>query len=168
MESREKFAHVNRKVQYYCDPYLEDVAPDEVAVCRECRSVYARGVWKLEAQAAHDLADAKQVTDTLCPACKKIRDRMPGGIVTLSGDFLKQHENEIVSLITNENKSAMEVNPLQRIMDIEMRDTSLVIWTTNEKLAQRIGRAVHKAYSGEVEYKWSKGTKLARVNWQRD
>lgn len=168
MESREKFAHVNRKVQYYCDPYLQDLPPEEVAVCRECRSVYGKGVWKLQSQAANDLAKAERVNETTCPACRKIHDRLPGGIVTLSGGFLQQHEQEIVNLINNENKSAMEVNPLERIMDIEMRESELVIWTTNEKLAQRIGRAVRKAYSGEVEYKWSKGTKLARVNWHRD
>jgi NMD protein affecting ribosome stability and mRNA decay len=168
MESREKFSHVNRKVESYCDPYLMDIPPDEVAICRECRSVYAAGVWKLESQAKKDVENAKRVTDTLCPACKKTRDRMPGGVVTLSGEFLKEHEQEIVSLINHENESAMEVNPIERIIDTERRDSEIVVLTTNEKLAQRIGRAVHKAYSGEVEYKWSKGTKLARVNWHRD
>lgn len=168
MESREKFAHVNRKIQEYCDPYLLEMPPDEVAICRECRSVYASGIWKLEDQAANDLKKAKRVTETLCPACKKTRDRMPGGIVSLSGAFLNEHEEEIVNLINHENRSAMEVNPIERIMDTERRDDVMVIWTTNEKLAQRIGRAVHKAYGGEVEYKWSKGTKLARVNWNRE
>ena len=168
MGSREKFTHVNRKVEYYCDPYLMDMPPDEVAICRECHAVYANGLWKLEEQAKKDLDNAKKTTDTLCPACKKTRDRMPGGIVTLSGGFLDQHEDEIVGLINHENEGAMSINPLERIMDTERRDSEITILTTNEKLAQRIGRAVHKAYGGEVEYKWSKGTKLARVNWHRD
>lgn len=164
----EKFSHVNRKIQYYADPYLADAPPNEVAMCRECRSVYANGRWELETQAARDLANAKHITETLCPACRKIRDRMPGGVVTLSGDFLKKHEDEIVNLVNHENRSAMEINPLARIMDVQRRDSEITVLTTNEKLAQRIGRSVFKAYSGEVEYKWSKGTKLARVNWHRD
>ncbi|MBI3599609.1 MAG: hypothetical protein HY097_03080 [Nitrospinae bacterium] len=41
------------------------------------------------------------------------------------------------------------------------------IQTTNEKLAQKIGKAVYKAYSGELEYKWSEQTKFVRVNWSR-
>lgn len=166
--NREKVPKINRKVQYYGDPYLLDTLPDDVSVCRECHSVYAHGRWELESQASQDLASAKQVHETLCPACKKIRDHMPGGVVTLNGGFLIEHEDEIVNLINHENRSAMEINPLERIMDIEKRDSEITVLTTNEKLAQRIGRSVFKAYDGTVEYKWSKGTKLARVNWHRD
>ena len=166
--SKEKFAHVNRKNQYYGDPYLNGESPAEVTICRECRSVYANGRWELESQAGRDLALAKHVSETLCPACRKIRDRMPGGVVTLGGSFVRDHEEEIINLVNHENLSAMAINPLERIMDIEKRDSEITVLTTNEKLAQRIGRSVHKAYSGEVEYKWSKGTKLARVNWHRD
>lgn len=165
---REQTPHISRKQQSYDDPYLIDVPPDEVSICKECRSVYANGRWELESQAANDLAKAKQVHETICPACKKIRDRMPGGVVTLSGGFLKEHEEEILNLINHENREAMEINPLERIIDIEQRDSEITVQTTNEKLAQRIGRAVFKAYDGVVEYKWSKGTKLARVNWHRD
>jgi NMD protein affecting ribosome stability and mRNA decay len=166
--TKEKVPHIHRKDQYYTDPYLTDAPPDEVSICKECRSVYANGRWELESQANRDLENAKHVSETLCPACRKIRDRMPGGVVTLSGSFLKNHEDEIVNLVNHENQSAMEINPLERIMDIQKRDSEITVLTTNEKLAQRIGRSVFKAYSGEVEYKWSKGTKLARVNWHRD
>ncbi|MHB1000203.1 MAG: BCAM0308 family protein [Armatimonadota bacterium] len=157
-----------RKVESYNDPYIPVLKPQEVAVCRECHSVYAGQRWELESQAAHDLANAKCIVDTICPACQKIRDRQPGGIVTLSGSFLQQHEDEIVSMVQNENQNAMMINPLERIMDIDRSDGSMIIQTTNEKLAQKLGRAMHKSYSGEVEYKWSKGTKLVRVNWHRD
>lgn len=159
---------VRTKVESYYDPYLQNLKPEEVARCRECHSVYAGKRWELESQAEEDLARAARVVETLCPACQKIRDRLPGGIVTLSGGFVNQHKEEIVSMIRNENDEAMRINPLERIMDIEESDGSLVVSTTNEKLAQRIGRAAHKAWSGDVEYKWSKGTKLARVNWHRD
>ena len=160
--------NLRRKVESYDDPYLLEMQPQEVAVCRECKAVYAGQRWELEGQAAQDLANAKCIINTLCPACKKIRDRQPSGIVTLSGSFIQQHEEEIVNLINHENKSAMSINPLERIIDIDRSDSQLVIQTTNEKLAQRIGRAVYKSYSGNVEYKWSKGNKLVRVNWHRD
>jgi len=168
MSSREKPVRIRNNIHSYGDPYLPAMKPDEVALCRECRAVYAGQRWQLESQAARDLAQAKQVVDTLCPACRKIRDRVPSGVVTLSGAFVQHHEQEIVSLLNHENQEAMEVNPLERIMDIERSDTGLLILTTNEKLAQKLGRAVHKAYSGELEYQWSEDTKLARVNWHRD
>lgn len=168
VNSKEKQMLIRRKVEFYRDPYLEDLKPGGVAVCQECRSVYYGHRWALESQGAREIEKAKHVVETLCPACRKIRDRMPGGIVTLSGGFLRQHEQEIVNLLNHENREAMETNPLERIMSMEWRDESLVIETTNEKLAQKLGRAVHKAYSGRVEYKWSDDTKLVRVNWRRD
>ena len=37
----------------------------------------------------------------------------------------------------------------------------------NVTLAQRLGRALHRAYDGSVEYKWSEDNKLVRVIWTR-
>lgn len=168
MNSREEPVHIRRNIQSNGDPYLEDLKPDEVAICRQCRSVYAGHRWEMESQAHNDLQKAKKIFETLCPACEKIRDRMPGGVVTLTGSFLHQHEMEIVNLINHENKEAMEINPLERIIDTERSDSGIIVLTTNEKLAQKLGRAIHKAYSGEVEYHFSEDNKLARVNWRRD
>jgi NMD protein affecting ribosome stability and mRNA decay len=157
-----------RKVESYEDPYLLEMNVDEVAVCKECHSVYIHKRWELESQASDDLAKAKHIVEILCPACQKIRDRQPGGIVTLQGRFVQEHQEEIVNLLHSENDRAMRINPLERVMDIEKSDSTIVVLTTNEKMAQRIGQTIHKSYSGEVEYKWSKGTKLVRVNWHRD
>ena len=44
----------------------------------------------------------------------------------------------------------------------------LVITTTTEHLAQRLGHALEKAFGGEVRYDFSHENKLARVYWQRD
>jgi hypothetical protein len=42
------------------------------------------------------------------------------------------------------------------------------VTTTTEKLAQRIGREVKKAYGGTLEYTWSHDVKFARVGWERE
>ncbi|MGC8863915.1 MAG: BCAM0308 family protein, partial [Armatimonadota bacterium] len=78
------------------------------------------------------------------------------------------HKDEILNLIRNEAEKAMGINPLERVMSLEANDGEIEITTTNEKLAQRIGKALHKAYDGTIEYKWSADTKLARVIWHRD
>ena len=168
MNSEQRLVHIRRNIENNGDPYLQEMKPDEVAICRECHSVYTHQRWELENQAANALASAKHIVETLCPACQKIRDRMPGGILTLKGRFLQQHEQEIINLVHRENRKAMLINPLERIMDIEREESNIRVLTTNEKLAQKLGRAIHKAYSGDVEYKWSDDTKLARVNWHRD
>jgi hypothetical protein len=53
-------------------------------------------------------------------------------------------------------------------MAIREGDGSVEILTTDEKLAQRVGREVRKAYQGTVTYKWSEDANLVRVNWSRD
>jgi len=45
---------------------------------------------------------------------------------------------------------------------------ALVLSTTTEHLAQRLGPALEKAYDGQLEYDFSHENKLARVTWQRD
>ncbi len=167
-KEKDKVVPIRNHVANYGDPYLLQMKPEEAAMCRECKAVFVCGRWQLHEQATDDLKKANKVIETLCPACQKTRDRQPGGIVTLTGGFIKEHETEIINLIDHENREAMGINPLERIMDIERSDSGLTIYTTNEKLAQKIGRSIHKAYAGEVEYKWSEDTKLVRVNWHRE
>ena len=93
---------------------------------------------------------------------------VPGGVLKLTGDFVWEHKEEILNLIRNESGKVLATNPLERIVSLESSDGGIEITTTNEKLAQRIGKALHKAYSGTVEYQWSGDSKLARVLWHRE
>ncbi|RMF96201.1 MAG: hypothetical protein D6734_04160 [Candidatus Schekmanbacteria bacterium] len=102
-----------------------------------------------------------------CPACKKKKDNFPQGVVTLKGDFFNEHKDEIMRLVANEEKKAIGFNPLERIIEIKSDGNEALITTTTEKLAQRIGRAVKKAYSGTVKYNWSLETKMVHVCWER-
>jgi hypothetical protein len=87
--------------------------------------------------------------------------------VTLTGPFLAEHRDEILRLIANEEKRAREKNPLERIMSLSQGQEQLVLTTTDEKLAQRIGRELHKACGGTVTYNWSHNNKFVRVRWER-
>jgi hypothetical protein len=89
-------------------------------------------------------------------------------VVTLHGKFLQTHRDEILSIVRNEERRARETNPLERIMGIRDENESVEILTTDEKLAQRIGREIRKAYHGTVSYRWSEDANLLRVNWSRD
>jgi NMD protein affecting ribosome stability and mRNA decay len=161
--------NIRRNIENYGDPYIQTQGPAKVTVCSECKSVHHDQRWYLEEQAKETLKEKRDVlTYSVCPACAKIRDKMPGGIVKLLGGFLGAHREEILNLIHNESDKAKQSNPLERVMDIETVPTGMDVLTTNERLAQRIGKALHKAYSGDVSYSWSQDTKLARVTWQRD
>lgn len=157
---------IRRNVEDFDDPYIPDESIQDHTVCKRCGDTFINGRW-----VAHDQVPKKLPKEThsgLCPACQKERDKVPSGVLTLGGNFLWAHKDEIMSLIGNETKKAQDSNSLERIMGIEENHKhELVITTNNEKLVQRIGKALNKAYSGHIEYQWSGDNKTARVNWFR-
>lgn len=157
---------IRRNVEDYDDPYISEECLAENTICTKCGSIYAAGRWYLKDQAP--VRSVTTVHHVVCPACQKQSQRAPGGIITLAGAFIDAHRDEILNLIRNESSKAQTTNPLERIIDMQYSEGELMITTTNEKLAQRIGRAVHKAYSGTVEYQFGADTKQARVNWRRE
>jgi hypothetical protein len=69
-------------------------------------------------------------------------------------------------LITNVETRAVSVNPLDRVMKIARRKQELEVQTTNDRLAQRIGRALVRAYKGKASYNWAHRDMMVRVTWQ--
>ncbi len=147
------------------DPYLLKMEPEEMAMCTDCSAVYQHKRWRLPTE--EELEKKESYAKVVCPACQKIRDKFAGGYVTLRGEFLKDHKEEILNLIRNKEERARYTNPLERIIEINESGDTIEITTTTDKFAQRIGRVLHKAFSGKVEYKWSDDVKIARVTWTR-
>ncbi|MBI5057343.1 MAG: ATPase [Nitrospirae bacterium] len=168
MNTRKLFSFAQRKSMDTCsDPYLLQGVSYEAAVCKRCHAIYQNKRWCFNDELFEKMNEWKSLNKVLCPACQKIKDKFPGGIVTLKGEFLREHKNEILNLIRNEEHKAMGFNPLERIMAMNDIKEGMELTTTNEKLAQRIGKSVQKAYQGRVGYKWSQDTKLLRVEWER-
>lgn len=132
----------------------------EPTVCPQCSAVFQQARWQwLQAPAnAHPHH---------CPACQRTLDNYPAGFLTLEGDFLKTHHDEILHLVQNfENREKSE-HPLQRIMATEEQDNSLLITTTDIHLARGIGEAIHSAYQGDLDLHYNQDENLLRVHWTR-
>lgn len=145
-------------------------APSEPLVCESCGSVYFKRRW-----IAYDDVprNGKQINwpsakTTTCPACKQTRANTRGGYVHLNGAFLEEHRDEIENLLSNEAERASHDNPMGRIISWERGAQKLIVTTTTEHLAKRLGQALSKAFDGEVNYDFSHENKLARVHWRRD
>jgi len=137
-----------------------------VEVCEGCQAVHRNKRWYVGPEVLKAGIVAVKV---VCPACLKIRDNFPGGIVTLSGDYVLPNKMALLKLVKNEEDRARGINPLERVMSVkENGHGGVIINTTNEKLAQRLGRAIKKAFHGEVAYNWSHDNKLVRVDWVKD
>ncbi len=168
MKSRNpQIIHKRKSMDTTADPYLSGVGLNGAAVCMKCRSVYQNKRWSIDEELYERKMANKYINNVTCPACKKVKDNYPGGILNLKGDFYYEHEGEIMNLIKNEEQRARVSNPLERIMKIVKTKQGIEITTTNEKLAQRIGKSLNRAYQGNIAYHWSDSNKLLRAVWMR-
>ncbi len=149
------------------DPYMP-AAGQEASVCTSCRAVYQEKRWFFDEKLYKKLAGTDKAREVTCPTCRKIKDHYPEGVLTLSGEFFEEHKNEILTLLKNEADRVSGRSVADRIITMtEEGKNRLVVETTTEKLAQHLGRAIYKAYKGDLDFRWSEMNKFVRVYWKR-
>ncbi len=142
-------------------PYLSSKKHKGVAVCPECKLVFTGGKWKRTEV-------PEEYTEVLCPACRRIKDKYFGGILYLKSELLKTKKSEILNLVKNREEMAQISNPLRRIGAIEEKqDDEIVIYTTFEHLATSLGKAIKRAYKGELTIQYKENEKAVRVYWEK-
>lgn len=144
-------------------------APKEPARCPGCQAVYVRRRWSRAPEAAALAArSGAEPILRLCSACRRRAKGVPHGYVHVDGEFFAAHRPDIEPLLRNEVERAREDNPLHQILAwTDLPEGGLLVSTATEHLAQRLGHALAKAYSGQVRYGFSHENKLAHVWWRR-
>ena len=142
------------------DPYQPRTKIAGSALCPDCGAVYRRGMWRWEATPEGSAAHA-------CPACRRTREGFPAGVVTLSGEFLREHHGEIFDLVHNVEKVRKSRHPLQRILATREQEGRLEVTTTDIHIARRLGDALLDAFQGEMHVSYSPGDYFVRVSWSR-
>lgn len=132
----------------------------EPTACPQCSAVFQQGRWQW-------LPAPANAREHRCPACQRIQDNYPAGFLTLEGDFLREHHDEIMNLVQNFEKTKKSQYPLQRIMATEGQDNGLLITTTDIHLARGIGEAIHSAYQGNLDLQYNENENLLRAYWSR-
>lgn len=142
--------------------YLKDKKYKEPTICKVCGLVFSDGIWKKT-----DKPKGEYFED-ICPACKRIKDNYYGGILNLKSDIIKTKKDEIVNLMRNKEKESENINPLRKIGKIEeINENEMNIYTTFEHLAVAIGKAIQRAFKGDLEIKYKENDKVARVYWTK-
>ncbi len=142
------------------DAYRDRSKPAGPTACPQCGAVFQKGRWIWAPKPA-------RARDLLCPACRRMNDADPGGTVTLTGPFFREHKDEILGLVRNEEATAKAEHALSRIMTMADRNGDFHVTTTDPHLSQRIGEALHHAYQGELKIQYAKNEQFIRVTWQR-
>ena len=155
------------RLQTRQDPFMAEETLKDPSLCTSCKTVYRHGHWALDPATYRRLADDPEVNRINCPACQKIASGYPEGIVTLSGSYLWKHEAEIERILSNAAKKALAKNPFERVMRRHREQDKLVIETTDRKLAEHLGRVLHKAHQGELQISWDGSPGACRVHWER-
>jgi NMD protein affecting ribosome stability and mRNA decay len=144
------------------DPYKARCKLSKSTVCPECKAAFRDGRWRWVPTAP------KKAHFELCPACQRIRDRVPAGFLSLSGEFVDKHRDEIMLLLQNKVERQRKQHPMKRMMDIEeQKDGSTMITFTDMHLPRGVGEAIKNAYEGELDIQYTKGAGIVRVYWQR-
>lgn len=143
--------------------------PRHASICAGCGAVHANRRWYRGEDAVHARLGASAPLDVIfCPACLQRRSGVAHGYVHVDGEFLAQHRTDIEALLHAEARRAAEDNPTSQVLDWGDDGTGgLLITTSTEHLAQRLGRALEKAYQGKTRYGFSHENKLAHVWWHR-
>ena len=142
------------------DPYKVRAKLPDPTACPDCGAMYRAGRWIWGAPPV----DANRER---CPACQRVRDDYPAGILTLRGTFPSAHRDEILGLARNVEEREKAEHALKRIMAIRDDADEIVITTTDSGLARNIGDALHDAYDGELDYAYTDEGSLLRVTWSR-
>lgn len=143
------------------DPYKRAKKLHDPSVCPQCGVVYHEGRW----QWAERPTRAHEV---LCQACHRINADFPAGVVTLSGDFLRLHGDEIRHIVRRQEEIENPEHPFNRIMKISNESDRIVVTTTDLHLPRRIGEVLKSAFDGELTFKYEGDGYFLRVDWHRD
>jgi hypothetical protein len=135
------------------------------ALCPRCSVLYQAGSWAWQTPQTSLPADVRSV---VCPACQRIEDKNPAGTLTLSGEFLKAHHDEIINLIHNTEALEKAEHAMERLLDVTTQDGVVQVTTTGIHLANRIGHALDSAYKGQTKYHYDDEQTHVSIHWQRD
>ena len=84
------------------DPYLARGKSAGTAKCPDCGAVCFRGRWSWRAAPS-------TAKDHRCPACQRVHDKVPAAYLTLRGEFVRQHEDEVMGLVHNTERFVISI-----------------------------------------------------------
>lgn len=136
-------------------------------ICSLCRAVGMHKRWFVDSKLYEHFAADPTVRLVECPGCQRVSNKVYEGEVNLASPLLESNHNMIYGTLYHAAARAFMHNPLSRIAIIEDEGDKIRIVTTTCSLAERLGKAIHKALKGNLRIKAAKDERFVFVNWTR-
>lgn len=144
------------------DPYRAGEKLSESVSCPDCGVQYRNGRWTWPETETTGLKTQS------CPACRRIADGYPAGELVLAGSFLAENREQVLTTATHFEEAQRAEHPLNRIIAIEDRDSTIVVTTTDVHLPHGIAHALKDAWGGEMKTHYDEEGYFTRVHWERN
>lgn len=128
-------------------------------VCSECKLVHHAGRWYRGAP------PVTEVENSLCPACKRIRDGEPAGTIHVPEQFLERRE-ELIAILRNAETAESEEHPLERLMQLEDDPGGgMLVTTTGKHLARAIANKLERRFHKAARLRYGDAEGTVSVDW---
>jgi hypothetical protein len=153
-----------------------------IQICTKCEAVFYDKKWYAKEDLAKHLKNKKEVSNvgtfdrwfkealksakkTICEADKQHKD-FSEGVVVLE-NLNSKIKQEVLNLVKNINQEGRKNDIEDRIVAMEDHGNQIIIYTSENQLAHRIGKQVASAFKGgKLEIKFSDREDATRVYWQ--
>lgn len=138
------------------DAYHHERKGAKAFVCTECGVACHAGAWSWKGPPLTD------VESGLCPACKRIRDDYPAGVIELRG-LVGSEREEVLASIRHQEEAEKGEHPLERIMRVREDGAAIVVTTTGVHLGRAIAGALGRRYKNQVRVDYPPGENRIHV-----
>ena len=115
--------------------------------CTGCGLVYRDGRWTRG-------GDGRKLRRPgICPACRRIREGCPAGILKMS-TLRKVQRAAVLRRIDRVARRAESEHPLERIMRLDQDHGRLVVYATDSHLIARLGKALRNDLGGSLDLRF--------------
>jgi NMD protein affecting ribosome stability and mRNA decay len=134
--------------------------------CTKCGAISFQKRWYIDATMEQHLRLDPNGHAVLCPGCTRLQEELYEGEVVLANAKFAALAGEIIALIRHIEGRCWHHNPLTRIAAFADDQAVIHIQTTTRKLAETIGKELHKTFKGKLEIKRSAEEKFVRIYWR--
>jgi len=164
--SREEILKLRAEPRYHMKKRAK--GSSQIIICPHCHACYFKKLWHKNCSLYKKINGFDKVKSSLCPTCRKIKDKVIEGQLVLSGSYLKAHQEEILNQIYNLEEKSKQRNPLNVIEAVEEGPDKITIYTAQNNLAKSLGKAIYQSHKGKLKIHFSHREKFVYLHWHRD